>query len=72
MQFYFQDVNVDHPDKKSVMMYVMCFFQVLPHDNITLEDATDAPDIVRQTKPSEVSRGRNIDHNGLILLNAQQ
>lgn len=31
---FFSDVNVDNPDKKSVMMYLMCFFQVLPHSNI--------------------------------------
>ncbi|XP_063403799.1 dystrophin-like isoform X1 [Mytilus trossulus] len=30
-----EDVNVDNPDKKSVMMYLMCFFQVLPHSNIS-------------------------------------
>ncbi len=26
------------PDKKSVMMYVMCYFQVLPHSDIVIED----------------------------------
>ncbi|XP_069136952.1 dystrophin-like isoform X1 [Argopecten irradians] len=30
-----EDVDVENPDKKSVMMYLMCFFQVLPHSNIT-------------------------------------
>ncbi|XP_076373889.1 LOW QUALITY PROTEIN: dystrophin-like [Tachypleus tridentatus] len=29
-----EDVNTTRPDKKSVMMYVMCFFQALPHENI--------------------------------------
>ncbi|XP_037578037.1 utrophin-like isoform X3 [Dermacentor silvarum] len=31
-----EDVNTLHPDKKSVMMYVMCFFQVLHQQNIPL------------------------------------
>uniref|UniRef100_A0A1W7RAQ1 Protein detached n=1 Tax=Hadrurus spadix TaxID=141984 RepID=A0A1W7RAQ1_9SCOR len=31
-----EDVNTSHPDKKSIMMYVMCFFQALPHQNIPL------------------------------------
>ncbi len=31
------DVNMDNPDKKSIMMYVMCYFQVLPHSNIVIE-----------------------------------
>ena len=37
------DVNVDNPDKKSVMMYVMCYFQVLPHSNIVIEDLDFSP-----------------------------
>lgn len=27
-------MNVDTPDKKSVMTYLMCMFQVLPHSNM--------------------------------------
>ncbi|XP_013413171.1 dystrophin isoform X2 [Lingula anatina] len=34
-----EDVNVDCPDKKSVMMYLMCLFQVLPHSSIVIEDS---------------------------------
>ena len=37
------DVNVATPDKKSVMMYVMCYFQVLPHSNIVIEDLDLSP-----------------------------
>ncbi|XP_041352153.1 dystrophin-like isoform X2 [Gigantopelta aegis] len=33
-----EDVNVGQPDKKSIMTYLMCFFQVLPHSNITVEE----------------------------------
>ncbi|XP_055889039.1 dystrophin-like isoform X6 [Biomphalaria glabrata] len=29
-----EDMNVDTPDKKSVMTYLMCMFQVLPHSNM--------------------------------------
>ncbi len=35
------DVNVATPDKKSVMMYVMCYFQVLPHADIVMEGEGD-------------------------------
>ena len=38
--FLLADVDVDHPDKKSIMMYVMCFFQVLPHSDIVIDDQT--------------------------------
>ena len=43
------DVNIEHPDKKSIMMYVMCFFQVLPHSNIVI----DEPDTPPETKASD-------------------
>ena len=32
------DVDIPTPDKKSVMMYVMCYFQVLPHGDIQVEE----------------------------------
>ncbi|XP_045119299.1 utrophin-like isoform X3 [Portunus trituberculatus] len=32
-----EDVNSQVPDKKSIMMYVMCLFQALPHDSLTVE-----------------------------------
>ena len=54
---FLPDVNVDNPDKKSIMMYVMCYFQVLPHDSITLDEAdiASSPEIIhRKAKPSEV------------------
>ena len=35
------DVDVPTPDKKSVMMYVMCYFQVLPHSDIRVEEAME-------------------------------
>lgn len=34
------DVHTSRPDKKSIMMYVMCLFQALPHG---AEDALAAP-----------------------------
>ncbi|KAL3882693.1 hypothetical protein ACJMK2_029006, partial [Sinanodonta woodiana] len=33
-----EDVAVDNPDKKSVMMYLMCLFKALPHSDIPLEN----------------------------------
>lgn len=35
-------MNIEQPDKKSIMMYVMCYFQALPHSNIVIDDA-DTP-----------------------------
>lgn len=35
------DVDVPTPDKKSVMMYVMCYFQVLPHSDINMDEAVE-------------------------------
>nr|XP_027238839.1 dystrophin-like isoform X4 [Penaeus vannamei] len=32
-----EDVNSQVPDKKSIMMYVMCLFQALPHGSFTME-----------------------------------
>ncbi|XP_066986176.1 dystrophin-like isoform X38 [Macrobrachium rosenbergii] len=32
-----EDVNSQVPDKKSIMMYVMCLFQALPHASFTME-----------------------------------
>ena len=37
--FLFSDVNTTHPDKKSIMTYVMCLFQVLPHDTVDMQFA---------------------------------
>ncbi|CAF1601383.1 unnamed protein product [Adineta ricciae] len=33
-----EDVISDYPDKKSILMYVMCLFQQLPTSNIIIED----------------------------------
>ncbi|CAH2053923.1 unnamed protein product, partial [Iphiclides podalirius] len=39
-----EDVNTAHPDKKSIMMYVMCLFQSLPHASDDLpEPVENAP-----------------------------
>uniref|UniRef100_A0A8W8JFQ6 Dystrophin n=1 Tax=Magallana gigas TaxID=29159 RepID=A0A8W8JFQ6_MAGGI len=56
-----EDVNVKTPDKKSIMMYLMCFFQVLPHSNIP----TPSDDLPPST-PSSATDNRNFqftDHN---------
>jgi hypothetical protein len=34
--FFHLDVNTSVPDKKSIMMYVMCLFQSLPHSEMDL------------------------------------
>ena len=35
------DVNVDNPDKKCIMMYIMCLFQALPHSNSKQQQQID-------------------------------
>ena len=30
----YADVNTTTPDKKSIMMYVMCLYQALPHTKV--------------------------------------
>ena len=32
------DLLSDYPDRKSILMYVMCLFQQLPSSNIIIED----------------------------------
>jgi hypothetical protein len=35
----FEDVIAEFPDKKSIMMYVMCYFQVLSQPKYVIEDS---------------------------------
>ncbi|KAL1435841.1 hypothetical protein MTO96_010614 [Rhipicephalus appendiculatus] len=63
-----EDVNTLHPDKKSVMMYVMCFFQVLHQQNIPLRrgssseysdsETTFHQDVGKSAAPLHASKGR--------------
>ena len=39
----FLDVNIENPDKKSIMMYLMCLFKVLPHSDIRPVSESDLP-----------------------------
>ncbi|XP_078330229.1 dystrophin-like isoform X4 [Crassostrea virginica] len=55
-----EDVNVKTPDKKSIMMYLMCFFQVLPHSNIP----TPSEDLIPSTpSPATDNSFQFTDHN---------
>ena len=47
-------MNVASPDKKSVMMYVMCYFQVLPHADIVIEDV---PALAAGSDKSSINTG---------------
>ncbi|CAB3224722.1 unnamed protein product [Arctia plantaginis] len=40
-----EDVNTPNPDKKSIMMYVMCLFQSLPHSS---EDVADLESVASE------------------------
>jgi hypothetical protein len=41
-----EDMHTLTPDKKSVMTYVMCMFQVLPHDIRALEESEAGLEVV--------------------------
>ncbi|XP_059157467.1 dystrophin-like isoform X5 [Physella acuta] len=69
-----EDMNVDTPDKKSVMTYLMCLFQVLPHsivaarnnNNNGVSDAVISPSSKRIT--AEVDIGQvNIREKGMDI-----
>ncbi|CAL1537370.1 unnamed protein product [Lymnaea stagnalis] len=69
-----EDMNVDVPDKKSVMTYLMCLFQVLPHsivasrinNNNGVSDAVISPSSKRIT--AEVDIGQvNIRDKGMDI-----
>lgn len=50
-------MNTPNPDKKSIMMYVMCLFQSLPHsseDVADLESIHSEPSTPIATQPPEV------------------
>ncbi|KAK7483281.1 hypothetical protein BaRGS_00025448, partial [Batillaria attramentaria] len=46
-----EDMSVDVPDKKSIMTYLMCMFQVLPHATLTSQ-ITVEPHPTGRTAPS--------------------
>ncbi|XP_026745116.1 dystrophin-like, partial [Trichoplusia ni] len=55
-----EDVNTPNPDKKSIMMYVMCLFQSLPHsseDVADLESIHSEPSTPVATQPPESAGG---------------
>lgn len=55
---WFPDVNTPNPDKKSIMMYVMCLFQSLPHsseDVADLESVASEPTTPVTNNPPEVT-----------------
>ena len=39
------DVITDYPDKKSIMMYVMCYFQVLSKPKVIIEESKDSTEV---------------------------
>lgn len=40
---YISDVNTPNPDKKSIMMYLMCLFQSLPHSSEDVAELESLP-----------------------------
>ena len=51
----FSDVDTHQPDKKSIMMYIMCFFQVLPHQDIVIDEALITPPVSARDNTSKSS-----------------
>lgn len=49
ISFAISDVNVEHPDKKSIMMYIMCYFQVLPHSTVAMDGTTTVTTVTKTT-----------------------
>ena len=45
LNIFLKDVITDYPDKKSVMMYVMCFFQVLSKPQQENSESSIAPEV---------------------------
>ncbi|KAL5009782.1 hypothetical protein ScPMuIL_012087 [Solemya velum] len=52
-----EDVNVNNPDKKSIMMYLMCFFQVLPHSSVQVHSPNGTGNTHQLRSPTD-----NSDH----------
>ncbi|XP_039760235.1 dystrophin-like isoform X3 [Pararge aegeria] len=63
-----EDVNTPNPDKKSIMMYVMCLFQSLPHasdevahtENTEQLENTDGPSDAGEEQPSPVDANAEV------------
>lgn len=62
------DVNTPNPDKKSIMMYVMCLFQSLPHaseevaqaENSEQTEHTDGPSVDGGEEPSPIDSNAEV------------
>ncbi|XP_075226861.1 dystrophin isoform X2 [Lycorma delicatula] len=50
-----EDVNTSVPDKKSIMMYVMCLFQSLPHSTIEASNLDFSLQSDPELMPSQIS-----------------
>ncbi|XP_045779369.1 dystrophin, isoforms A/C/F/G/H-like isoform X8 [Maniola jurtina] len=48
-----EDVNTPNPDKKSIMMYVMCLFQSLPHASEEVAHTENAEQVEHTEGPSD-------------------
>jgi hypothetical protein len=46
------DILSEYPDKKSILMYVMCLFQQLPTNNIVIEENKERNGLISTTRAS--------------------
>ncbi|GAB6025091.1 hypothetical protein CHUAL_010524 [Chamberlinius hualienensis] len=68
-----EDVNTSIPDKKSIMMYVMCLFQTLPHHNIKFDNAeVSGPSRKSETAEGKIKKLKTAGANGSVNLNSYQ
>ncbi|UJR26821.1 hypothetical protein I4U23_008134, partial [Adineta vaga] len=60
-----EDITSDYPDKKSILMYVMCLFQQLPSSNMIIEDKekteTSTTTITDDNTPTETKSPEDVD-----------
>ena len=60
------DLLSDYPDKKSILMYVMCLFQQLPANNIVIEDSERSMDVVSTTSHDQQVEGKVCERRSSI------
>ncbi|XP_046644687.1 utrophin-like isoform X8 [Daphnia pulicaria] len=67
-----EDVNTSNPDKKSIMMYVMCLYQALPHAKVPLVPANGNSPAETTTESSSASASRKSSSNEPVDFTAYQ
>ncbi|CAF3539694.1 unnamed protein product [Rotaria sordida] len=64
-----EDLLSDYPDRKSILMYVMCLFQQLPSSNIVIEDNEKIEPSTTTITSDNTTEIKSLSENDLIQLN---